>query len=51
MKDFWIREYICHNPECCDGQFTIRVTHSKDTKTHYCTWCGEKCEYVDDIET
>jgi len=49
MKEYWVREYKCNNPDCCDGYPLIQVYHTIDTKTHYCTFCGVLCEYVGDV--
>lgn len=45
-KKYWVREYICHNIDCCDGYPPIQVTHSIDTKIHICSYCGVQCEFI-----
>lgn len=49
MAQYWVRNYVCNNPDCCDGEWTIQVTHTSDTTIHECSWCGERCEYVGDV--
>lgn len=48
-KHYWVRQYRCINVECCNGEFPIQVTHTTDTKIHFCAWCGKQCEYERDV--
>lgn len=49
-QQYWVREYLGMNPECCEGM-AIHVTHTKDVKEHCCTWCGMPAQYKRDVGT
>lgn len=46
---YYVRNYHCNNPRCCDGEVLIQVVHSTNTKRHRCSYCGTFCEYLNDV--